>query len=315
MTRKLLILGSFASIYLLWGSTYLAIAVGLQSIPPFTLMAFRSLSGGLLLIVLCGRQLARVSWQAWRSAAICGVLFFVGCHGVLAWAEQTVTSGMAAIALATIPFWILLIDFLFPRGNRPGTVAMVALLPGFIGVGIVAWHDIGAGRASLSAILALLLSSLSWAIGTVLSRNSSDEVSSTLLSGMQLSVGGIALFAVAMFLGETQNLAPGAISAQSLAAAVYLTLSGSVIGFVAYHWLLKNVATSLVATYTFVNPVIAVVLGAVFLDEPVTMTTVAGAALVVISVAAMWSAENFAQFFAQFFNRRVWRSQLVRQPR
>jgi len=299
MTRKLLILGSFASIYLLWGSTYLAIAVGLQSIPPFTLMAFRSLLGGLVLIALCGREVARASLQAWLNAALCGLLFFVGCHGLLAFAEQTVASGVAAIALATIPLWILLIDFLFARDDRPGRLVLAALLPGFLGVAIVAWHSIGAGRASLVAILSLLLASLCWAIGTVLSRGTSANVSTTLLSGMQLSVGGAVLLAIAGLAGELRDFAPQAVSARSLEAAVYLTLSGSVIGFVAYHWLLKNVATPLVATYTFINPVVAVILGAAFLDEPVTASTILGAVLVIVSIVAMWGAENFAHLFAR----------------
>src|SRR5690242_17376407 len=107
MTRRFLILGSFAAIYLMWGSTYLAISVGLQSIPPFTLMAVRSLSGGLVLIALSGREGVHASRSTWCNAALCGLLFFVGCHGLLAWAEQSVASGVAAIALATIPLWIL----------------------------------------------------------------------------------------------------------------------------------------------------------------------------------------------------------------
>jgi drug/metabolite transporter (DMT)-like permease len=211
MTRKVLILSSFAAIYLLWGSTYLAISIGLQSIPPFTLMAFRSLCGGLVLIALCGGEIARASRRDWLSAALCGLLFFAGCHGLLAWAEQSVASGVAAIALATIPLWILLIDFLFAKDNHPGRAVLVALLPGFLGVAIVAWHSIGAGRAGLAAILALLLASLSWAIGTVVSRGATADVSTTLLSGMQLSIGGVALFAIALFAGEMHDFEPEAV--------------------------------------------------------------------------------------------------------
>jgi drug/metabolite transporter (DMT)-like permease len=119
MTRRFLILGSFAAIYLLWGSTYFAIALGLKSLPPFLLMAVRSLCGGLILIALNGRELVQVSRRTWLDAALCGLLFFVGCHGVLAFAQQRVPSGVAAIILATIPFWILLIDFTFPQEKRP----------------------------------------------------------------------------------------------------------------------------------------------------------------------------------------------------
>jgi drug/metabolite transporter (DMT)-like permease len=292
MARKFLIIGAFASIYLLWGSTYLAIAVGLQSIPPFILMGLRSLCGGLVLIALCGKEIARASGQAWLNAGLCGLLFFVGCHGTLAWAQQTVASGVAAIALATIPSWILLIDFLLSKKDRPRPYSLAALLPGFLGVAIVAWHNIGAGRASLVSIVALLLASLSWAIGTVLSRSTSEDGSTTLLSGMQLSVGGVVLFAIAFLTGETRDFVPTAVSLRSFEAFIYLTIAGSVIGFAAYHWLLKTVPTTLVATYTFINPVVAVALGVAVLGEPASTATISGAVLVVVSIIGMWVAEN-----------------------
>jgi drug/metabolite transporter (DMT)-like permease len=294
MARRTLIISAFASIYLLWGSTYLAIAVGLQSIPPFTLMGFRSLCGGLVLIALCRGEIVRISRQAWLNAGACGLLFFVGCHGVLAWAEQTVDSGVAAIALATIPLWILLIDYLLLKKDRPARSSLAALLPGFLGVAIVAWQNVGAGRASLVSIVALLLASLSWSIGTILSRVTSGDASTTLLSGMQLSVGGLVLFALALLTGEMRDFALTSVSARSLEAVIYLTVSGSVIGFAAYHWLLKNVPTSLVATYTFINPVVAVALGIAVHGEPASAVTILGAVLVVASVIVMWGAENIA---------------------
>jgi drug/metabolite transporter (DMT)-like permease len=294
MARRLLIVGSFGAIYLFWGTTYLAIAIGLQSIPPFVLMGFRSLCGGLILVALSASEISRVPRQAWLNAVLCGVLFFVGCHGVLAWAEQIVASGLAAIALATIPLWILLLDVLFPKKKRPGRYSLAAVVPGFIGVTIVAGQSIGAGHASLIAITALLLASLSWAIGTALSRAAPDNVSTTLLSGIQLSVGGVVLLAVAFLDGEMRDFALSAVSAHSLEAAIYLTVSGSVIGFAAYHWLLKNVATPLVTTYTFVNPVVAVVLGVTLWGEPLSAAMLIGAALVIVSILAMWAAENLA---------------------
>jgi drug/metabolite transporter (DMT)-like permease len=234
----------------------------------------------------------RTSRRAWINASLCGLLFFVGCHGILAWAEQTVSSGVAAIVLATIPFWILLIDVLFARDNRPNPYALIALLPGFVGVAIVAWQNVGGG-GYLVPIIALAAASLSWAVGTVLSRNSSGEGSTMLLSGMQLLVGGVVLVAIALLTGETREFAPTAVSAASLEAALYLMVCGSVIGFAAYHWLLKNVPTQLVATHTFINPIVAVALGIAVLGEPLSTTTISGAILVVISIIAMWSAENF----------------------
>src|SRR3954465_14181193 len=139
MSRRLLVIGSFAAIYLLWGSTYFAITLGLKSIPPFLLMALRSFCGGILLLAMSAGEVANVSAQAWIRASLCGLLFFVGCHGVLAFAQQSVPSGVAAIVLATIPFWILLLGFLFPRGKRPAPGTLIAVVPGFAGVALVAW--------------------------------------------------------------------------------------------------------------------------------------------------------------------------------
>lgn len=292
MSRKFLVIASFAAIYLLWGSTYFAITLGLKSIPPFLLMALRSFCGGIVLLAMCGGQIASVSLQAWAMASLCGLLFFVGCHGVLAFAQQSVPSGVAAIVLATIPFWILLIDIVFPGDQRPRPVALVALVPGFLGVGLVAWQNVEQAGISVLPVVLLLAAALSWSAGTVLSRRMSSQSSAILLSGMQLSIGGIVLFAISWLTGETGNFSPTEISPTSLAAALWLIISGSVIGFVAYNWLLENVPTSLVSTYTFVNPVIAVLLGTIVLGEPFSPMMLLGAGLVVVSVIVIWRTER-----------------------
>ena len=225
MTRRISIIGSFAAIYLLWGSTYFAIALGLQSIPPFLLMAVRSLCGGLILVALKGRELVHASRRTWLHAAICGLLFFVGCHGILAFAQQTVPSGVAAIILATIPFWIVLIDFLFPQKERPSLPIIKALLPGFLGVAIVAWQSVGQNGLNLLPIVWLLGAALSWSVGTVLSRRTSGNVSSMLSSGIQLSLGGAALFVISFWRGEMRGFSPSTISSTSFEAAIYLIIS------------------------------------------------------------------------------------------
>jgi drug/metabolite transporter (DMT)-like permease len=295
MTRRFLILGSFAAIYVLWGSTYFAIALGLQSIPPFLLMALRSFCGGMILAALNGPRIAKVPLKAWSNAALCGLLFFVGCHGILAYAQQMVPSGIAAIVLATIPFWILSIDFLFPQGERPAPFMLLALVPGFLGVAIIAWQNVGQGGTSVVPILWLLAAAFSWSVGTILSRRTSTDTPSTLISGMQLLIGGVALFAISWLTGELQRFSPHDVSSTSLEAAAYLVVSGSVIGFAAYHWLLANVSTSLVSTYTFINPVIAVLLGALALGEPFSGAMLLGSCFVLISVAGMWGAQHFAR--------------------
>jgi drug/metabolite transporter (DMT)-like permease len=292
MTRRFLILGSFAAVYLLWGSTYFAIALGLKSLPPFLLMAVRSLCGGLILIALNGRELVHVSHRTWLDAALCGLLFFVGCHGVLAFAQQRVPSGVAAIILATIPFWILLIDFTFPQEKRPTPYTLMALVPGFAGVAIVASHSAGRNGVSVRPIVWLLAAALSWSIATVLSRRTSSGASSMLVSGLQLMIGGAVLFAISLIAGEMSGFSPRDVSTISLVAVAYLIISGSVIGFAAYHWLLNNVPTSLVSTYTFINPIVAVLLGTVILGEPFSISMLLGACLVIVSVIVMWRAEH-----------------------
>lgn len=294
MSRRFLVIGAFAAIYLLWGSTYFAITLGLKSIPPFLLMALRSFCGGVVLLAMSGREIASVPLRTWVNASLCGLLFFVGCHGVLAFAQQSVPSGVAAIVLATIPFWILLIDVLFPGDQPPRLLALLALVPGFFGVGLVAWQNVEQAGISVLPVVWLLLAALSWSAGTVLSRSMSNQASAILLSGMQLSIGGVVLFAISWLAGEIESFRPGDVSLTSLAAAFWLIISGSVIGFVAYNWLLENVSTSLVSTYTFVNPVIAVLLGTVVLGEPFSRMMLLGAGLVIISVIVIWRAEQSA---------------------
>jgi drug/metabolite transporter (DMT)-like permease len=292
VARRFLILGSFAAIYLLWGTTYFAIALGLRSLPPFLLMGVRSLCGGLILIALNGRELIQVPRGTWQNAALCGVLFFVGCHGILAFAQQTVPSGVAAILLATIPFWILLIDVPFPQEKRPSSYALMALVPGFSGVAVVAWQNIGQQGVSVGSIAWLLAAALSWSVATVLSRRTSSGASSMLVSGMQLAIGGAVLLVISYLTSEMRDFSPRNVSATSLTAVVYLIISGGVIGFAAYHWLLHNVSTSLVSTYTFINPIVAVLLGTMILGEPFSISLLLGACLVIASVVVVWRAEH-----------------------
>jgi drug/metabolite transporter (DMT)-like permease len=168
----------------------------------------------------------------------------------------------------------------------------MALLPGFLGVAIVAWQSVGQNGLNLLPIVWLLGAALSWSVGTVLSRRTSGNVSSMLNSGMQLSLGGAALFVISLWRGEIAGFSPSTISATSFKAAIYLIISGSVIGFAAYHWLLDNVSTSLVSTYTFINPVVAVLLGTMLLDEPFSISMGFGACLIIMSIIVTWRAEH-----------------------
>jgi drug/metabolite transporter (DMT)-like permease len=289
------VLLAFFATYVVWGSTYMAIAIGLQSIPPLLLMALRSLGGGLILLAWSiSRGAATWSWRLWLHAGICGIFFFVGCHGVLALVQRHVPSGAAAVILATIPFWMVLTRFVVPGAIRPRLVTVLALIPGFAGVAFIAWRQmhVGEGGLDLASIGLLLGSALSWAIGSRISQANSKTIPSTTLSAMQLVVGGLALVALSGLTHEWRGFSPYAISFASATAVTYLVLAGTVFGFVAYVWLLDNVAATLVTTYTFVNPVVAVILGWLFLREHPSADMLVGALLVVGSVFATWLTER-----------------------
>ena len=283
------IFAAFAAIYLLWGATYLAVAVALRSIPPLMLMATRSIAGGLILLA-CVKLAHRStgSPRTWAFAAACGVLFFVGCHGVLAHAQQHVPSGLAAVLLATIPFWIVIAKMLL-FGSKPALKNLAVLTPGMAGVGLIAWQQIGPNPSGpdIADIALLLGASASWAIGTILSEAYTGSSSRIALSGMELVTGGLVLLVLSIASGELHSFDVRGISLASFWAWLYLVIAGTVLGFAAYIWLLKHLSPTLVSTYTFVNPVVAVLLGWLVLGEHPTGRMLAGAALVVTSVAGL----------------------------
>ena len=283
------IFAAFAAIYLLWGATYLAVAVAIRSIPPLMLMATRSIVGGLILLAcvkLAGRPTG--SPRTWAFAAACGVLFFVGCHGVLAHAQQHVPSGLAAVLLATIPFWIVIAKTLL-TGSKPTLKNLGVLTPGIVGVGLIAWQQTGPNSSGPNGadIVLLLGASASWAIGTILSEAYAGSSSPIALSGAQLVTGGLVLLALSIAFGELRSFDVSGISLASFGAWLYLVIAGTVLGFAAYIWLLKQISPTLVSTYTFVNPVVALLLGWFVLGEHPTALMLAGTALVVTSVAGL----------------------------
>lgn len=287
------LIGAFAAIYLLWGGTYLAIALGLQSIPPFLLIAVRSILGGAVLFALSQLRGSAVRpWRDWLHAAISGLLLFVGCHGALAYAQRFVPSGLSAIILATIPFWIVLVNAAIGQSERSQKFA--GLVPGFIGVALIAWHEaFGAEHSVPASMIALLLASaLAWAFGSVYAQRRAAHIPPHDLAGMQLLCGGVSLLLLSVIAGEWADFAPQQVTIVSLMGMLYLALLGSVVGNTAYLWLLDRMSAPIVATYTFVNPVVAVILGASILGERITAPSLAGAGLVISSVVALLYVSN-----------------------
>jgi drug/metabolite transporter (DMT)-like permease len=297
------LVAAFAAIYLIWGSTFLAVALGLQTIPPLLLMGARSIAAGAILLAI--EQVRRQvrshvhgagfsPGRAWASAAVAGSLLFVGCHGALAYAQQYVPSGLAAVMLATVPFWFVLLNASASSDPRARMLTFAGLLPGLAGVALIAWpQDSNATTAVDPRMLALLLASaFFWAAGSVVSQRLQTAASAVALSGMQLVCGGAALIIGSMLTGEFTGFSAYDVSALSWAGLSYLIGAGSVIGFTAYMWLLDNAPGPLVATYTFVNPIIAVVLGWRFLGERPTPQMLAGTVLVIVSVITVWRLTN-----------------------
>ena len=272
-------------VYLIWGSTYLAIRFAVETTPPFLMAAVRFIvSGGFLYGLRRFSGDPRPQALEWRSAAIIGIFLLVGGNGGVVWAEQFVTSSLAALLVATVPLWMVLMDALRPTGHRPGLIALAGILIGFGGVILLIGSAAsGADTRSLLGAGVLVLASLSWTLGSLYGRNAKLPTSQLLATGMEMLAGGAALMLVAIALGEWSSFELAAVSRRSALALVYLTVIGS-IAFVAYVWLLRVAPTPLVATYAYVNPLVAVLLGYFLAQEPMTIRTLLAAVLIIGSV-------------------------------
>jgi drug/metabolite transporter (DMT)-like permease len=283
---------AFASIYLIWGSTYLAIRYGIESFAPYRMMGVRSLIAGSILYLWGRRQSSeRITSDHWRSAFVVGALFFLGGHGCLAWAEKRIPSGVASLLVATIPVWLALFEVWTGR-IRLTSRLVLGLALGFGGVLLLTEPaELLPGESmDLVGALVVLASAASWATGTIVSRRLPLPRSSILSSGMSLLGGGSLLLAVSLAAGES---APSPeISWKSIAAVAYLVVFGSIVGLVAYMWLLRNEAASKVGTYAFVNPGIAVFLGWLAGGEALSGRILLATALMVSGVAILVTSKE-----------------------
>jgi drug/metabolite transporter (DMT)-like permease len=278
---------AFAIIYFVWGSTFLAIRVGVREVPPLLFAAMRFLVAGL---VLYGWMIAKgersPTRRQWMSVVLLAFLIFVVDYGLLFWAEQRVPSGIAAVMMATIPVFIALSEILFLRTQRLTVRLAFALLIGIGGVAVLMSHALNLGDAPLdrTGALALIIGSLSWSIASVLTRKLSLPSSKVMSSGAQMLAGGIMLTLAAAAFGEFHNFHPSSVSSGAWLSLIYLIIAGSIIGFTAYVWLIHHESPTKVGTYAYVNPVVAVVLGYFFGGEPLGLRTILGTLFVLISV-------------------------------
>lgn len=283
----LAVVAAYAAVYVIWGSTYFAIRVAVETLPPFTMAGVRFLVAGTLLYVAAGWRGPRPSLTRgqWGAAALVGVLMLLGGNGLVCWAEQYIASGLAALLVGTVPLWMVVLDWLLYRGPRPTAIASAGLLIGLVGVWLlVGPEELGGTRPHLGATLALLGACVAWTLGSLYSRRASLPKPTWLAAGMQMLAGGAALLLVGAAAGEWSRISIGAIHARSLVALAYLILFGSLIGLTAYLWLLQVSTPAKAATYAYVNPVIAILIGAALGDEPLTARIGSGAVVIIGAV-------------------------------
>jgi drug/metabolite transporter (DMT)-like permease len=286
------ILLAFAIIYFVWGSTFLAIRIGVREVPPFLLAGMRFLAAGLALYLWTrARGTPSPTAREWRAASLLAMLIFVFDYGLLFWAEQRVPSGIAAVILATIPVFMALGEIFFLRTQRLTARLALALLVGMAGVGVLVGHTVHLGGAEAAVdpagACALILAAISWSVAASLTRKLQLPASKVMSSGAQMLTGGVLLIVAAALLGEFRGFHPQAVSRGAWLALAYLTVAGSIVAFTAYVWLLHYESPTKVGTYAYVNPVVAVALGYVFANEPISPRTIVGTLLVLVSVVVI----------------------------
>ena len=288
--RKWQVLLAFAIIYFVWGSTFLAIRVGVREVPPFLLAGMRFLVAG---IVLYGWMRAKgapsPTFREWRSATILAVLIFVLDYGLLFWAEKRVPSGIAAVMMATIPAFMTISEILILRTQRLTTRLAVALLVGIGGVAVLVSPTMNFGEAPIdtAGASALIVAAISWSVAAALSRKLQLPAAKVMSSGSQMLAGGVLLTVTAALLGEFRGFHVQAVSRGAWLALLYLIVAGSIVAFTAYVWLIHHESPTKVGTYAYVNPVVAVVVGYFLGGETIGTRTIFGTLLVLVSVVVI----------------------------
>ena len=291
------IIAAFAAIYIIWGSTYLGILFAIESIPPLLMAGSRYLLAGLIMYGIARMKGApRSGWMDWRTAAIVGAALLLGGNGGVTLAEQYVPSGLAAVIVATVPIYIALLGWVTKSAPRPTAMIWVGLAGGFAGVALLLAPHADAQAAAYPharfGMLILLCSSFLWSAGSVYSRVAQNAPSPFLAAGQQMICGGGLMLIAGILTGELPRFEIARVTWLSFGSWVYLVLIGAIVGFTAYIWLLRHCDPAKVATYAYVNPIVAVMLGTAFAGETLTMRTVIAASLIIGSVALVITAEQ-----------------------
>ncbi len=296
--RRLAIITAFAALYLIWGSTYLGIRLAIETMPPLLMAGTRFFTAGLIMYAIARFQGAgKSTLREWRTAFIIGACLLLGGNGGVTLAEQWVPSGLASLLVATVPIYIALLAWLTGSAPRPRPLVLLGLAAGFVGVGILVGPALtspsaGGSRHRGLGMMILLVGSLIWSIGSLYSRRASNSASPFLSSAQTMLCGGALTFMVGLAAGEARDFRPEKITPISLGAFIYLVLIGAIVGYTAYIWLLRHCDPAKVATYAYVNPIVAVLLGAFFAGETVSGRTALAAAIIIGSVALVITAQQ-----------------------
>lgn len=289
------LIAAFAAVYIFWGSTYLGIKYAIETLPPFLMAGSRFIVAGSILFIWArfSKDYEKPSLKHWRTSFIVGTLLLLGGNGGVVLAQHYISSSLAALLVATEPFWIVLLSWLWLKGSRPNWKVALGLLIGFLGVYLLigGQPDASAGGAGgqLLGAFFVIAGAFSWALGSMYGLRATTPKSSALTAGMQMLSGGMVLALVGILKGEWTTFNVANVSANSLFAVSYLIIFGSLIGFTAYSWLLKNAQPAMVATYAYVNPIIAVFLGWLIAGESFTAQMLVGAGIIVGSVVLITS--------------------------
>ena len=283
VSHRTRLVAAFATVYLMWGGTFLAIRYAVADIPPLMTMVLRCAAGAALLVAWLGwrGRLERPTRAQWLTTAVAGAFLFLGCHGLLAWAEQRVTSGEAALFMTAIPLWLVALESLLLR-RPPSRRVVLALLLGVSGVAVLTWGESWAG--GLLDRAALVAGALFWAVGTVIVRRGGAPLPAAQSTAMQLGAGAVALILVSVAVGEMEGWSPAEITSRASLSLAFLVLGGTVLGFGAYTWLLRVTSAAAASSYAFVNPVVALLLAWAVGDGTLSPRTGVAAVLVVAAV-------------------------------
>jgi drug/metabolite transporter (DMT)-like permease len=295
--KRIQIVLAFAALYLIWGSTYLGILFAIQSIPPFLMAGARFFLAGLIMFAIARTQgPLRSTWAEWKTAWIVGACLLLGGNGGVTLSEKFVETGLASLIVATVPIYITLLGWPFGITPRPQSIVWLGLAGGFLGVALLLGPALrfsgNGGSHPAIGMSILLVGSFLWSAGSLYSRTAKHSASPFLAAAQQMFCGGVLLLMVGLFAGEGKHFHRASITTLSLGAFAYLVLIGAIIGYTAYFWLLRHCDPAKVATYAYVNPIVAVLLGALFAHETITLRTLLAAALIIGSVALVITVQQ-----------------------